>query len=182
MTTRKPLRSDLVNAWHKTITERYHTQQIDSERALQVHFCAALFREFASAERTRRVFIEPTIKFDGTQQVRKPDILVCNQNRIIGIVELKYKPQARASYTKDLETLALMAVNHENISVTNGRHRGPKKSIKGYALAPDAILCWAAVYSGNRISSADFLQAKSSRTFLALHAITSLTANPTIHP
>ena len=182
MPTRKLLRSHLVAAWHKTMEDRYSSQEIDSERALQAHFCAALLREFSDDGSKRRIFIEPTIRFKDTPGTRKPDILICNQRRVIGIVELKYKPRGRASYTKDLQTLTMMAANHQDISVANGRYLGPKTNTRNYSLAEDALLCWAAVYRGKRVNKPTFLAAEDMPNFLALHAITSGESNPIIHP
>lgn len=182
METRTILRGDLVTAWHETIEMRYHTQEIDSERALQAHFCAALLKQFQGKKRTRRLFIEPTIRFSNGLKTRKPDILICDHKAIIGIVELKYKPRARASYTKDLDTLDMMATDHTDISVSNGRYLGPMKDGRTYQLAHDAVLCWAAVYKGRRISNPAFLDAEVGKSFLALHAITSAGEDAKIFP
>jgi hypothetical protein len=171
MNKRHALREDLVSAWKSVIEGHYDQQNIDSEASLQIHFAAALLTVFNG--RKRRIFVEPTVKVLQPSIHKKPDLVICNQRQIIGLVELKYKPRGRASYSKDLNTLRQLSENRLQFDVANERYLGPRKPPKPYSLAHDAVLCWAAVYSGKRVSSPDFLEAESRGDFLALHAIAS---------
>ena len=91
-------------------------------RILQVHFCSALMRQFEAAGGNRRLFVEPTVIFG--PDVRSPDLVICNSERIIGVVEFKYAPRAFAVYSKDLETLSLFVQHVDAIELSNGRFRG----------------------------------------------------------
>lgn len=178
MSTRTPLRKQLSTAWRQTLTGPYQNQLINSERGLQVHFCHALMREFESAGIERRLFIEPTVKL-GADGVRCPDLIICNSQRIIGIVELKYAPRAVPDYTKDLETFALLASHANSITLANERFRGEGAS-KTYLLADDAVFCWAAVYAGELIEMPSQSISTLAGRFFRLDAITHESAPPTI--
>ena len=180
MTHRSILREHLRQAWRTVISERYHQQLIDSEASLQVHFGAALLRRFEVKSPTFRIFVEPTIRLLKPSIHKKPDLVICNQRRIIGMVELKYVPRARAAYRKDLETLEHLSKHRLKFEISNARYLGPQKATKRYGLAADAVLCWAGVYSGRRIADQAFTNAEAREDFLALHALTSNEAPATI--
>ena len=173
MSQRKILRDDLRFTWNSVIEHQYTNRRIDSEASLQVHFAAALLGRFESEGRTRRIFVEPTIKILSPKLHKIPDLLICNQRSIIGMVELKYKPRGRVDYRKDLETLLALSEQRLEFSVSNARYLGPKKVGKVFSLAPNAVLCWAAVYRGKRVADESFLRAEAREEFLALHALTS---------
>jgi hypothetical protein len=173
MLTRQVLRGDLEFAWRRTIEEVYDRGRVDSEASLQVHFSRYLLQRFEDERRDRRIFVEPNIISIPQSLHKKPDLLICNQRSIIGIVELKYKPRARAIYTKDLETLDLLSKHRLNFVVSNERYLGPSSTERKYKIMSNAVLCWAAIYSGERIKSARFEEAESREEFLGLHALTS---------
>lgn len=182
MSQRSALRDDLQIAWRSVIKCKYDEQKIDSEASLQVHFAAALLDHFARKGRTRRIFIEPSVRIEDPKIYKKPDLLICNRQSIIGIVELKYVPRGRPSYQKDLETLNNLTENRLKFVVSNKRYLGPRKDAKEYSLAQDAVLCWAAVYSGRKIDSPEFRSAEERPDFLALHALTSENIDACIFP
>ncbi len=114
MGRRSLLRRHLYAAWERTIRDHYQRQQINSERGLQVFFCAALLSEFHAAKVQRRIFVEPGLKTARGFGGPKPDVLICNRNKIIGVVELKYLPRAKAKVAKDLQTLEWVAFSSES--------------------------------------------------------------------
>lgn len=178
MSNRIPLRRQLSAAWQYTLSGPYQNQLINSERGLQVHFCHALMREFEKAGVERRLFIEPTVIL-GSDGIRCPDLVICNSQRIIGVVEFKYLPRAVPEYTKDLDTLALLLRHADALMLSNERFRG-EGSPKTYSLAEDAVLCWAAVYADNFIEMQHASLSRFGEQFLRLDAITHESAPPTI--
>jgi hypothetical protein len=94
MNKRSLLRDNLREAWIKTIERHYNSQLINSEHALQVYFCMELLKLFEADNLQRRVFIEPNIQ-TSCGKTRFPDVVICNGQKVIGIVELKYTPRGR---------------------------------------------------------------------------------------
>lgn len=178
MSNRSPLRKQLSTAWHQTLSGPYQNQLINSKRGLQVHFCHALMREFEDAKVERRLFIEPTVIL-GADGIRCPELVICNSQRIIGVVEFKYGPRTVPEYTKDLETLALLVKHAGAVTLSNERFRG-KGSSKTYPLAEDAVLCWAAVYADNLIEMQHPSLSSLGQQFLRLDAVTHESAPATI--
>lgn len=180
MQTRALLRSQLAAAWQKTIDFEYSEQLINSERGLQIYFCRHLLDEFRRGEVSRRLFIEPRIKIPEAGVPRYPDIVICHTRSIIGVVELKYRPRARADFTKDLETLEWLSEKGEDVVLSNDRYRGVREESRKYSLAPDAVLCWAGVYTAPeesiRLPEARAINGK----VLALQAITKSGSPPVI--
>ncbi len=141
MNKRSLLRDNLRQAWIKTIEHHYNSQLISSEHALQVYFCMELLKQFEAGNLQRRVFIEPNIQ-TSCGKTRFPDVVICNSQKVIGIVELKYTPRGRPNTEKDLETLSL--TTSESFEISNERYQGPQKNPrKIYSIADDAIMCWA---------------------------------------
>lgn len=170
---RTALRADLKAAWQAVIECKYDMRLIDSEASLQVHFAAALLNQFRCESRMRRIFVEPSVRVESPKIYKKPDLLICNKDSIIGMVELKYVPRGRPTYMKDLETLNVLAEHRLKFTVSNDRYLGPYKGAREYILAKDAVLCWAAVYTGAKVASPPFESAEKRSNFLALHALTS---------
>lgn len=178
MSERKLLRENIADAWTRTLSESYPQKLINSERGLQVHFCHRLLEVFGDLD--RRLFIEPTFTAsDGTTRI--PDIVICNSQRIIGVVELKYMPRAAPDYEKDLRTLKWFCSAPPPITLSNERYRGvDEKKVKAYELASDAILCWAGVYAEPRADVEHHGRALGSR-LLCLHAVTKPLLRPEIY-
>ena len=182
MPIRQTLRDQLVQAWHQTIEQPYREQLINSERGLQVHFCAALLNIFSKYERPRRIFVEPRISSKLLDKGYIPDVLICNQRSIIGIVELKYKPKGRAKYVKDLRTLERLTDQEAEITIANDRFRGKKLNVRSYKMASNSIVCWAAVYSGKIIQAEAKLDPQLKNRVLFLHALTKAGTDPNVLP
>jgi hypothetical protein len=180
MQTRALLRSQLAIAWQKTIDLEYSEQLINSERGLQIYFCRHLLDEFKSDEVSRRLFIEPRITLPEVGVARYPDIVICHTRSIIGVVELKYLPRARADFTKDLKTLEWLSENGMDVVLSNDRYRGVREESRKFSLAPDAVLCWAGVYT----SPEESIRLPEARTInervLVLQAITKSGSPPVI--
>lgn len=181
MTSRAPLRAALKKAWHSTINDAYVNGQINSERGLQVYFCNYLINSFKerNAPLTRRIFIEPRVKAPDSFVV--PDILICNSQRVIGVVELKYKPRAAAHLVKDMQTLKAFGAQGCKIEIRNERYQGPSLEQPVFTIAKNAILCWAAVYSSEKKLELPSWFDESPR-FLGLHALTRRGEDPKIVP
>lgn len=179
MNKRSLLRENLREAWIKTIERHYNSQLINSEHALQVYFCMELLKQFEAGNLQRRIFIEPNMQ-TSCSQTRFPDVVICNSQKIIGIVELKYTPRGRPNTAKDLETLSL--TTSESFEIKNERYHGPKnKLLKNFSVANDAIMCWAAIYTGERIDlTASAKERKFGDRFLQLHGLTNSKAHPEI--
>lgn len=142
------LREQLAEAWRLTIRGPYADQLVNSERGLQVHFCIELLQVFPKDFVARRLFVEPTLVFeDGVR--RSPDLLICNSNDVVGVVEFKYSPRAlptKSTIEKDLDTLGRIGSAGSELKVSNERYRG-EGDAKRYTIATDAVLCWAGVHS-----------------------------------
>jgi len=170
MQKRRLLRRQLIEAWKETIKD-YGSQLINSERGLQIYFCHALFRLFEEAEAKRRALIEPCIKADGERFY--PDVLICNARKVIGIVELKYLPRGRPKVGKDLASLKKLAFDVSSLTVRHDRYRGEHSRKHNYAIADDAILCWAGIYTGHRLSLEQGVDEAHRERFVQLDALTA---------
>lgn len=152
MSLRAMLRNQVIAAWKNTINGPYCDQLINSERGLQVYFCAALLRMFETdgVHERRRLFIEPRLSAsEGSAKRVYPDVVICNTRQVIGIIELKYAPRAAPDSTKDLNSFVFGVLEREHLTISNDRYRGASKnpSAKLYPLAEDCLLCWAGVYN-----------------------------------
>jgi hypothetical protein len=173
MTRRKLLRKHILNAWRETIEDHYSQRLINSERGLQIYFCAALLHQFAGDGVQRRIFVEPRISTKGAPGSVYPDIVVCNTRQIISVIELKYLPRSRPMYRKDLQSLATVAGNAGGVILSNNRYLGIEIKNHPYTLATDAVLCWGGVYRGRQFDLADEISPELKSRFLQLNALTS---------
>ena len=181
MHRRSLLRSHLMKAWRKTIEREYNSQLINSEHGLQVYFCAELLRLFKKSRVNRRIFVEPRVSSRAGKH-RHPDIVICNTKYIIGVVELKYVPRSRPGWKKDIDTLKFIASNPAGLEIANERYLGIEPLSRPYPLAPDAVLCWGAVYTGKPFDLTDKVVASLGDRFLQLHAVTANGERPDIIP
>ena len=180
MHRRPGLRRILNNAWHNAIGEAYTQRWINSERGLQVYFCREIFRCLADANLRRTVFIEPRVEFsDGTR--RHPDIVICNRDKVVAVVELKYGPRGTPSPEKDFNTLLRISRVQSKVSVVNERYRGPTKP-KQYGIAANAVLCWAAVSKESSVALPKVNAKRLGTQLLHLQALAHANHAPTILP
>ncbi|BAP89113.1 uncharacterized protein E1O_19820 [Burkholderiales bacterium GJ-E10] len=172
----------LLSAWEKTITLAYGRQLINSERGLQVFFCKFLLDAFDAdgVARNRRLFVEPRLSLPGpAPEPRYPDIIVCNTQRIVGVVEIKYQPRGRPNFRKDIETFEWMLRHAADLTISNDRYLGVAGSAREYPLATDAVFCWAGVYRGLKAVEIKARNFPDNR-FVAMHAVTVAGHSPRI--
>ena len=167
---RGPLRKDLIEAWEAAISKDYEKQRINSERSLQASFWSQLNKKFKA--KSRRMFIEPPVKITIAGEKRKffPDLVICNSESVIAIVEMKYLPRAKPATVKDMETLKCLSKYRDQIVIKNSRFRGTGKSPREFRLGDKVLFVWAGVHSlpKARIKANKNLDG----CFLQLHAIT----------
>ena len=167
-------------AWTDTIRSAYLDQVISSERALQVHFAARLMDIFWEDGIKRRGFVEPMMQLQDGRRIH-PDLLICNRNSIIGVVELKYQPKMPPKYAKDFATFESLADHGTGIEIHNRRYRGPDGGAGRFALSADPMYVWAGVYRGPLGVIPDFWpQSFNFQQLLVLHAATQKNAEPEI--
>ncbi|MEX1232203.1 MAG: hypothetical protein WEB58_18300 [Planctomycetaceae bacterium] len=147
---------------------------------MQVHLCRHLFDAFESDD--CRIFIEPC--FRDAQGSRSPDMVICDSQNIIGIIELKYMPRKPPKYKKDLRTLNWFVESADTVVLSNHRYFGIDTfPMQNYKVADDAVLCWGGVYCGPRVKIEEHELARSlGSRFLCLHAVTSAEQAPEIFP
>lgn len=113
-----------------------------------------------------------------------PDIVVCNTREVISVIELKYSPRVRPTYRKDLQNLALIADNKNEISIANERFRGPEKDSSQYWLSKNILFVWAGVHAEEK-SGVDCLYSAPYRSlddcYIELHAVTNSNSKPNIY-
>ncbi len=181
MQSRAPLRKHLRQAWIYAI-KTYSRALINSERGLQVYFCAKLLAIFRKEGYARRIFVEPRISGDKGKH-RYPDVVICNRRQIIAVVELKYQPRVpavRGEYQKDLDTLCWIQERTEGVAISNDRYLGPSGQLRTYSVAKDALFCWAGVYRASRFDIACHAPRKLTDQLLVLHAITDDDREPDV--
>lgn len=180
MPNRGRLRCQMRRAWADTIRSAYMDQIVSSERALQVHLTARLMEIFRGDGIKRRVFVEPMMRLNTGARVH-PDLLICNRNSIIGVVELKYQPKVRPKFEKDFATFESLATHGTGIEIDNRRYRGPDNGRGLFTLSADPMYVWAGVYRGpNRDIPAFETVAFDRAQLLVLHAATRLDGEPEI--
>ena len=180
MSRRLLLRRQLYLAWKEAIERNYQAQRINSERGLQVFFCAALLSSFDRAGVRRRLFVEPRLLSGSDGAGPQPDVLICNSRNVIGVVELKYLPRAAPKIDKDLQTLAWVASHSGDIRIRNDRYLGANQPEREYSLSGDAVLCWAGVHRGLDGALSRRVAENVYPYFMELHAVTAENEDPKI--
>jgi len=183
MKQRNLIRKQIIQAWTACIKEDYCNQRINSERSLQASFWAHLNKLLS---KNRRLFIEPGMSMQTKDGLKKliPDIVVCNTKEVISVIELKYLPRAQPKYKKDIESLALIAQNRQQISIANDRFRGAERDAKKYALSKNILFVWAGVHAKESQESGLLFSVGSDalqNCFLQLHAETHPKQKPKIY-
>ena len=181
MVKRRRLAWMVRSAWEKCVNEQYVRQTVNSEAALQTWFCTYLHEQINSMRLPWRLFVEPRVVLDGEPGPVFPDVLVCNEQRAIGAIELKYLPRGEAKFVKDMQSLSRLAAKSGKggVSVSNERYRGPNRREKRYELAADALLVWAAI-SAKEIESSRIRESFDSAHLLLLQSLTHDHAAPTL--
>ncbi|NEZ04284.1 hypothetical protein G4Y73_09020 [Wenzhouxiangella sp. XN201] len=176
------LRRQLKEAWRDTMSGPYLDQAINSERALQVHLAARLMNAFGEWGARRQLFIEPMVSVNGGENRLHPDILICNTREVIGIVELKYQPRTRPSYTKDFRSLESLHWDADQIEIVNGRYRGPNRGGTCFAISGSPLFVWAGVYAAPYRTIPEQPPSDGiASNLLVLHAVTQSDDPPDLH-
>lgn len=174
MTKRDKVGNQLAQAWQDVIESEYCRGHINSERSLQGHLFAELRqRTRVEGEPSRKIFIEPLVRLSSENRVVRPDIVVCNSQEVICVVELKYTPRGKAQTAKDMRSIGAIAADKE-IEISVERYRGPAIRLKPYHISETTLFTWAGVHSGtgekSEIWTTDDRFAK--HYYLELHALT----------
>jgi hypothetical protein len=179
MASRALLRSQIVRAWRLTIIEDY--EFINSERSLQAALWSRLNKALAEKlpPKSRRLFIEPKITVK--RKNFHPDIVICNTRQVIGIIELKFKPRAAASWRNDLKKFRAIAGCKTRIAISHDRYRGIARRNKPYTLAKTVLYVWAGVHAESDFDLAGYAGTLAPN-FMALHAETVDGAQPSLVP
>ncbi len=182
MEQRSRIKPQLIQAWYESIEVDYYNQRINSERSLQASFWSHLNHLLG---RNRCLFIEPTLAIH-TKRGKKtiiPDIVVCNKREVISVIELKYLPRAKPRYKKDIESLALIAENTQQIAIANQRVRGKEKDSKQYSLSKQILFVWAGVHAKKKSKSKKSYAAgydSLDGCYLEFHALTQKKMKPQV--
>ena len=174
------LRSQIRKAWDECIAVDYARQRINSERSLQASLWAKM--NDLLDERTRRMFIEPRLSCENGSDstYRYPDLVVCNTQSVIGIIELKYRPKGKPAWKKDVETMEWVAANRKKLSVQNKRYKGLEVDSRIYRLSPYVLFVWAGIHAKAEVKVSEHISKRLQGCFLELHAVTSRNRQPKV--
>lgn len=176
------IRRLIGEAWEQSIQNDYSAQRINSERTLQASFWSHLNQ---SLPRTRRLFIEPTITLHVGGKIKKiiPDVVVCNTQQVIAIIELKFTPRTRPRFEKDIANMALLARHRQALSISNQRYRGVPSDEREYSLSEKVLFVWAGIHAGGGQKQHLFAAAhpELKGAYLQLHAATKNKLAPEIY-
>lgn len=97
---------ELVNIlkyiWLNKILKQYSNGLIVTERALQ----AEIYHQLKNSHSDYLFWVEPTLYSNSsTLNYKKPDILISKEREIVGIIELKYKPDGETFYKEDINKM-----------------------------------------------------------------------------
>ncbi len=129
----------ITKAW-KDCVEDYKLHRINSERSLQASLWSKLVTELSLDKYP--IFIEPGLKIKGKGKVF-PDIVVCDDKSVIGIIELKYQPRALPGWEKDIDTLNWIHQHREKLIYKHRRHEGPERE---FTIGEDVLYVWAGIH------------------------------------
>lgn len=179
---RAPLRQQIWQSWQACIRKDYLSQRVNSERSLQ----ASLWSELnARLTRNRRLFIEPSMRFTfkGHRVIRHPDIVVCNSQSVIGVIELKYLPRAQPNYHGDILKLSTISLARSQIEISNDRFRGLERDSKKYKLANKTLFVWAGIHKATIDTPHLYSQDEGALwgCYMQLHAATRSNGPPEIY-
>jgi hypothetical protein len=121
----------------------YEEGVVNSEGGLQAIVWHELRAQFSKHAREGfLLLVQPKLVLrDGTR--RHPDIVVCNRDRVIGIIELKFAPKGNPRATRDHEKFRRLAAC-KNLSVHRERWAGPQQ-LKSFPVAKDVLFVWGAI-------------------------------------
>ncbi|CAB3795237.1 hypothetical protein LMG28614_04131 [Paraburkholderia ultramafica] len=180
MVKRSKVGHHLADAWESVIQSEYCTGHINSERSLQGHLFAELLQRMRNANKpSRQIFIEPRIDLGEERRIVRPDIVICNANSVICVVELKYAPRGKAETEKDMRSIGAIAAD-QTIKISVERYLGPHIPSKEYSISSTTLFAWAGVHKGSGQQSEVWTEDDrfANHYFLELHALTRADAEP----
>jgi hypothetical protein len=177
MVKRSKVGHRLAVAWLNVINSEYCAGRINSERSLQGYLFAELRQQMR--DDGRQIFIEPRVDLAAEGRIVRPDIVICNANEVICVVELKYAPRGKAATEKDMQSIGAIAVD-QTIEISVERYLGPRIPSKPYRISSTTLFAWAGVHKGgaqqSEVWTAD--DRFANHYFLELHALTKSDAEP----
>lgn len=146
----------MKNAFECTVA-LYEEQLINSERSLQAAMWHELREQFKEQNKlTYKIFIEPRLQLPGLKKVKDsiciPDLVICNRDRVIGVIELKFKPRGLPGGKGDLKKFGQLA-GRKDLVVANNRWEGDRLSVRKYKIEETALFVWAAI---GKVTSSGF--------------------------
>lgn len=168
----------LADAWRNVIKSEYCNGHINSERSLQSHLFAELRHQIQSGPK-RQIFIEPRVELQSEKRVVRPDIVICNADEVICVVELKYAPRGKAETSKDMRSISAIAAD-KAVKISIDRYLGPHIPSKPFAISRTTLFAWAGVHRGSGEQSEVWKTDDkfSNHYFLELHALTTPDVDP----
>jgi hypothetical protein len=131
------------------------------------------------SEPNRQIFIEPRVDLEVEARIVRPDIVICNANEVICVVELKYAPRGKAATDKDMQSIGAIAAD-QTIEILVERYLGPRLPSKRYRISSTTLFAWAGVHKGigqqSDVWTAD--DRFANHYFLELHALAKADAEP----
>ncbi len=174
------IKSHIIEAWKDCVENDYKNQRINSERSLQAALWAHLYNN--NLPENMRLFIEPTIHLNGNEKIR-PDIVVCNKKNIISIIEIKYIPRGNPKHEKDINSLAKISAQRENIYIENHRFQGIIKDKTKYKAPKSILFVWAGFHTKQKKANNVLFSIKHKELkgcYLQLQAETEMGLDPKI--
>lgn len=179
MNKRPLIKKRLLEAWCDTIEKEYMVGRINSEHGLQAVFYARL-RQLLPND--RGILVEPSLKVGGL--IVMPDIVITWREKVVAVIELKYKPKGPPQHLKDISNMALIAGQREGLRLDHHRLLGVENVTVTYSMSPSILFVWAGIHRPQRkqsewLYSVDYPELEDS--FIELHAETQLNGTPIIY-
>lgn len=170
---RTPLTKVLERAWGAVITKHCSytegSPDVNSEAALQAYFFAELRNHLKSAmDCNERVFVEPNFRI-GTETIT-PDLVICRNQQVISVIELKYLPRYNyeigkslpKGFLKDRESLRKLFVASQSDQALHFKHQrfvsNSENNCETFSLSRRTLFVWAGVYSANENSAENWIE------------------------
>ena len=169
----------LWEAWQDVIFEDYMSGRINSEHGLQAVYYARI-RNLLPDD--RGIMVEPSLKVNG--QIVIPDIVITWKNKVVAVLELKYRPKGSPSYDKDVTNMSLIAGSRDGMRLDHHRLLGVENVNVSYKMSPSILFVWAGIHRPER-SQSKYLYSDNypalDDSFMELHAETKNHGEPDVY-
>jgi hypothetical protein len=136
----------LQEVWDE-VGRDYKDGLINSESCFQAVLYKVLREQITDASDTK-VFVEPVIKYyDSGSPQYKPDLVICQNKKILAIIELKFAPNWDPKIKADLDKLNLLA-NQDGIADKYYVSRKPRTGEwedREYEITPSTVFIIAVI-------------------------------------